>query len=82
MWIWYDSTNVVAQIICHGCIYIIIDCNDGDVRLVGSEWSYEGTVEVCYSNIWGLISDSGWNQQDAEVVCRQLGYQTQGLSLK
>ena len=57
----------------------MIDCSDGEVRLVGSEWSYEGTVEICFNNIWGLIADSGWSQPDAEVVCRQLGYQTQGI---
>ena len=55
-----------------------IDCNNGDLRLVGSQWSYEGTIEVCFGKIWGLISDFNWNQQDAEVVCRQLGYQIQG----
>ena len=38
----------------------------------------EGTVEICNNHIWGLIFDSGWNDSDAEVVCRQLGYQTLG----
>jgi deleted-in-malignant-brain-tumors protein 1 len=66
------SRKNVAGVLCG------YDCNDGDVRLVGSEWSYEGTIEICYGNVWGLISDSSWNQPAAEVVCRQLGYQTQG----
>ena len=48
--------------------------------MVGSEWDYEGTVEICFNNIWGLISDSGWSQPAAEIVCRQLRYQTQGIS--
>lgn len=56
-----------------------IDCNTGDVRLVGSSFSYEGTVEICFDNLWGLISDSSWTQQDAEVVCQQLGYEAQGI---
>ena len=63
------------------CIYYLtinVDCNDGDLHLVGSQWSYEGTIEVCFGTIWGLISDSDWSQQDAEVACRQLGYQIQG----
>ena len=38
----------------------------------------EGTIEICNNHIWGLISDAGWNDSDAQVVCRQLGYQTQG----
>ena len=36
-----------------------------------------GTIEICTDHIWGLISDAGWNDIDAEVVCRQLGYQTE-----
>ena len=42
----------------------------------------EGTVMICNDHIWGLISDAGWNDSDARVVCRQLGYQTQGESDK
>lgn len=32
------------------------------------------TVEVCYNNLWGLISDPGWDDNDALVVCKSLGY--------
>ena len=63
---------------CITCVLAFTDCSDGEIRLVGSEWNYEGTVEVCYDYIWGLISDSRWSKQDAEVVCRQLGYQVNG----
>ena len=42
---------------------------------MGSQWSYEGTVEICFDNLWGLIADAGWNSQNAQVVCRQLGYE-------
>jgi deleted-in-malignant-brain-tumors protein 1 len=31
-------------------------------------------VEVCRYNLWGLVSDAGWTQGDALVVCNQLGY--------
>ena len=34
-----------------------LDCNDGDIQLSGGESDNEGTVEVCYDNIWGLISE-------------------------
>ena len=57
----------------------LIDCTDGDVRLAGSQYGYEGTVEVCFDRLWGLVADSGWTQNDAEVTCRQLGYTTQGM---
>ena len=50
-------------------------CTNGDVRLVGGGFPNEGTVEVCFNNLWGLISDLGWNDADARVVCRQLGHE-------
>ena len=56
-------------------IHFSADCESDDIRLVGGDNEGEGTVEICYDHIWGLISDAGWNDSDAEVVCTQLGYQ-------
>ena len=57
---------------------IILECKNGEVRLVGGEYDNEGTVELCYNDLWGQISDSGWSVEDAKVVCRQLGYTNGG----
>ena len=48
-------------------------CADGDVRLAGGNSSMEGRVEFCFNNIWGTICDDGWDDNEAQVVCRQLG---------
>lgn len=55
-------------------------CNDGDVRLVGGNNDHEGTVEICYNSIWGMVSDLNWGASDARVVCRQLNLGTDGWS--
>lgn len=33
-----------------------------------------GTILICSENTWGLIADNEWDKQNAQVVCKQLGY--------
>ena len=53
-------------------------CEDGEIRLVGAASPNEGRVEICYNSQWGTVCHLGWGGNEAQVVCRELGYQTEG----
>ena len=65
------NCNLQSEMIV-GC-YESDNCNAGDVRLVDGNSTLEGRVELCAQGIWGAISASSWDLNDARVVCRQLG---------
>ena len=44
------------------------------VRLSGSITSHEGRVEVLVYGIWGTFCSNGWDMNDANIVCRELGF--------
>ena len=54
-----------------GCIY-------GSIQLVGGRNQYEGTVQLCKNDEWGTVCDYRWDYREAQVVCRQLGYDYDG----
>ena len=61
-------------------IYTESCTNEGQIRLEGSSRSAEGRVEICEqremgSNLeWRLVCNAGWDENEATVVCEELGF--------
>ncbi|XP_072169471.1 scavenger receptor cysteine-rich domain-containing protein DMBT1-like [Diadema setosum] len=62
-----ESGNTV---VCHTTVEI----TQLDVRLRGGINEWEGRVEIFLNGYWGTVCDDSWDLNDADVVCRQLGY--------
>jgi len=44
------------------------------VRLAGSVLLYEGRLEVYYNGAWGTVCDDDFENVDATVACKSLGF--------
>ena len=50
-----------------------------NVRLMNGRSPREGRVEILYNGQWNTICDDSFKLEEAQVVCRQLGYDTDNV---
>ena len=77
------STYIVTQLhefTVDTFITLALQCEEGDLRLVGGRTINRGRVEICVNETWGTICYNNWGQPDATVTCRQLGFSRHGIA--
>ena len=72
------TLSAVYGIICQGNATSETECIPGDAKLVGGSKVNEGRVEVCIDGFWGTVCEEGWDDEDASVICQQLGLSATG----
>ena len=73
-----DSTSTMSHHFLSSLTSVV--CIDGTVRLIDGFTRNKGRVEICHNNDWGTVCNRLWDDIDARVVCRQLGFSFTGMA--
>ena len=44
------------------------------MRLFDGGTELDGNVQICQNGLWVSVCDDTWDYREAQVVCRQIGY--------
>ena len=55
-----------------------VNCDEGAIRLADGDIQQQGRVEICIDGIWSTICATNWDNSNAFVVCKQLGFAASG----
>ena len=72
--------NLTAEL-CYTIWFTLADCGgeDGILRLFNETSVMEGQVQFCFNSMWTPVCGDNWGDNEASVVCRQLGFSREGM---
>ena len=73
IYIYTSFINLPAYVLQFLLLFVDIP-NALSIRVLGGSGLNEGRVEILYGDSWGSVCDDSWDLTDAEIVCRQLGF--------
>ena len=66
--------HVCTQKVSSHNINFVDVITNGELRLANGLHKYAGRVEMYWNSEWRTICYDGWDELDAQVICRQLNY--------
>ena len=83
-------TNPLSLDLCWECTFgqslrrifsPFLSASNVQVRLAGGLNRYQGRVEIRAFGRWGTVCDDSFDTREANVICRQLGFQRYSFTL-